>query len=237
MEFLGQRLRHELKYYIHPHEYLTLRGRVSSFLPLDGFSVGSEGYVIRSLYFDGIHDQALYDKSHGIFSREKYRIRTYNGSDKTIKLERKSKYGEYVSKEAASLTRDEYDRILSGDVSFLATSDKPLLVDFHSAVAHRGFRPAVIVEYTREAYVYGPGDVRITFDKRMAAGINSVDLFDHTRRAALEVIQDSRTIMEVKYNEFFPETVRQLVQPDSHQRSAISKYLLCRETSLQHYKL
>lgn len=236
MEFLGKRLRHELKYYIHPHEYMILRGRVSSLLKLDKHSVGSEGYLIRSLYFDGVHDQALYDKSAGIFSREKYRIRTYNGSDGMIRLERKSKYGDYVCKESAKLSRDEYDRILTGDVSFMAGSTDALLIDFYHAVAYRGFRPKVIVEYVREAYLYEAGDVRVTFDKKLSAAVTTTDLFDADRLVAPETILDERTIMEIKYNDFFPETVRQLVQPAAHQRSAISKYLLCRETAFRHYQ-
>jgi hypothetical protein len=203
-------------------------------LSLDPHSVGADGYTIRSLYFDGVYDQALDDKASGIFSREKYRIRCYNGNDRTIKLERKSKYGEYVSKESASMTRAEYERILMGDAAFLEDSDDPLLKDFYTAIVHRGFRPAVIVEYVREAYLYG-GDIRITFDKKLAAGVNTYDLFDPAL-VTLDVLGDARTIMEIKYDGFFPEAVRALVQPESFQRSAISKYLLCREVALRHFK-
>lgn len=220
---------------MHMHEYLTLRQRISTLLPLDAHSNGNEGYVIRSLYFDGIHDQALYDKQDGIFSREKYRIRTYNNSDRTIKLERKSKFGEYVCKEAASLTREQYESIMIGDVSFMKGIENPLIADFHHALTHRGFRATVIVEYTREAYVYDYGDVRITFDKKLAAAVNGTHLFDPSV-ATLDVLNDARTIMELKYNEYLPETVRQLVQPEGQQRSAISKYVLCREIAIRHYK-
>ena len=41
--------------------------------------------------------------------------RQYNGSDKVIKLERKKKYGSWIYKEDAPLTRDEFERILAGD--------------------------------------------------------------------------------------------------------------------------
>jgi len=223
-----------LKYYLHAHEYLALRERVSSLLSLDANSIGSDGYSIRSLYFDGVHNQALEDKAAGIFNREKFRIRAYNGDDRTLKLERKNKYGDYINKESASLTRGEYERILSGDVSFLEGSRQPLLLDFYLAVAHRGFKPTVIVEYVREAYVHW-GDVRITFDKRLSAVVNSVDLFD-PGAVALDVLEDARTIMEIKYDGFLPESARILVQPEAFQRSAISKYLLCREVALRHFK-
>lgn len=234
MKFLDRKLRHEHKYFLHMHEYLTLRGRIAQLLPLDKNSVGDEGYVIRSLYFDGLYDQALYDKQDGIFSREKYRIRTYNYSDQTIKLERKSKFGEYVSKESAALTREQYERIMTGDYDCL-TDDHPLIADFRTALIHRGFRPTVIVQYTRAAYIYEYGDVRVTFDKKLSAVVNGIHLFEDSS-AALDVLQDERTIMELKYNQFFPEHIRQLVQPDGHQKSTISKYVLCREIAIRHHK-
>lgn len=237
MQFLGRKLRHELKYYIHPQEYINLRSRVSTMLSLDGNSDSPDGYGIRSLYFDGPHDHSLYDKTNGIFGREKYRIRIYNGSDQTIKLERKSKYGDYVCKEAARLSRKDYDLILVGDVdqSSLRDTDIPLMKDFYRAITGRGFRPAVIVDYTREAYIYEPGDVRITFDKKLSAGINTYDLFDK-HLVMTEVLDTTRTIMEIKFNAFLPDTIRLLAQPEAHNRSAISKYVLCREVGMRHYK-
>ncbi|MCZ8518244.1 MULTISPECIES: polyphosphate polymerase domain-containing protein [Paenibacillus] len=235
MNFQGKHLRHEFKYYIHPHEYSALRTRLSGVLSLDGHSGSPDGYGIRSLYFDGPQDHSLYDKVNGVFGREKYRIRIYDGSDKTIKLERKSKYGDYVCKEAAGLERAQYDRILAGDASCLRDAEDALLQDFYQALG-RGFRPAAIVDYEREAYVYGPSDVRITFDKKLSAGINTYDMFDEGL-VLLEGLDAARTIMEIKFNAFLPELVRVLVQPQAHQRSAISKYVICRETGMRHFKL
>lgn len=234
MQFLGRKLRHELKYYINPHEYVALRQRISSLLTLDKHSGASDGYCVRSLYFDGPHDHALYDKNNGVFSREKYRIRVYNGSDRVIKLERKSKYGEYVCKESASLSRDVYDRLLVGDGSVLKDATVPLLKDFYMAVEMRGFRPAVIVDYIREAYIYEYEDVRITFDKKLSGAVNTYDLFD-PNLALVEALETGRTIMEVKFNAFLPESVRLLAQPHAHNRSAISKYVICRELGIKHF--
>lgn len=235
MQFLGKKLRHELKYYIHPYEYVTLRQRLSAMLQLDGNSDDKDGYGIRSLYFDGPHNHALYDKVNGIFGRQKFRIRIYNGSDRTIKLERKSKYGEYVCKEAVQLSREEYDRILIGDVSFLLEHNQPLLKDFYRAL-QGGYQPAVIVDYVREAYVYELGDVRITFDKMLSAGINTYDLFDPNLAMTEALDSSTKTIMEIKYNDFLPEAIRLIVRPDAHNRSSISKYVICREVGYRHFR-
>lgn len=235
MQFRGKKLRHELKYYLHGHEYLSLRHRISALMMMDRNSINTEGYNVRSLYFDGTQQHSLYDKNNGVFQREKYRIRIYNGSSDKISLERKSKFGDYITKESAPLTREEYECILRGDVQVLADKEHALLKDFYSALAHRNFRPVVIVEYIREAYVYEPGNVRITFDKRLAAGINTYDLFDH-RLLLEEALPSSLTILEVKFDSFLPERIRQVVQMNAHVRSAISKYVICREVGIKHFK-
>ncbi|GAB2720992.1 polyphosphate polymerase domain-containing protein [Paenibacillus thermoaerophilus] len=227
--------RTEHKYYLHVHDYLSIRSRISAVLPMDSHSIQPDGYCIRSLYFDGPHDHALYDKNNGIFSREKYRIRIYNGSDDVINLERKSKRGDFVCKESVRISREEYERIRAGDCEALKQRDSELLRDFHAALAYRAFRPTAIVDYWREAYVYEYGNVRITFDKKLSSGINTTDLFDE-HLSLQEAIPATRTIMEVKFDSFLPDMIRQLIQPVSHLRSSISKYVICREIRLLHFK-
>lgn len=231
----NRKLRHEMKYYINYFEMHALKSKISTVLSLDKNSKSLEGYYIRSLYFDGIHDHALYDKNDGIFGREKYRIRIYNGDDSIINLERKSKYGDFISKESARLTRDDYDSILRGQYSVLDNRTEPLVRDFYNALQFRLFRPTVIVDYLREAYVFEPGNVRVTFDKELRAGINGVDLFDD-RIIYEEILYPEQVILEVKFDHFLPDLVRQLLQPERFVRSAISKYVLCRERAIQYFK-
>ena len=235
MDFKNRKFRHEMKYYINYIEMHTLKAKVSTVLTLDKNSKTPEGYNIRSLYFDGMHHHALYDKNDGIFGREKYRIRIYNGEDYIINLERKSKYGDYVNKESARLSRADYDSIIQGQYEPLRIRPEPLIQDFYRALQYRLFRPRVIVDYIREAYVFEPGNVRITFDKELRAGINGIDLFDD-RIIYEDILYPEQVILEVKFDDFLPDTIRQLVQPERFVRSAISKYVLCRERTIQYFK-
>lgn len=228
MEFAGKKLRHEMKYFVHHHEAHALRNRIRPALTMDRNSIGSDGYHIRSLYFDNVHETALYDKNNGIFQRKKYRIRIYNKSDKVIKLERKSKYHDYIAKESASMTREEFDRIVNGDYDFMKDSDSPLARDFYFDCKHGFMKPGVVVDYVREAYIYPISDVRITFDKRLKASIQSLDIFD-ADLPMVESIEGPKTIVEVKYNQFLPDFVYGLIQMSAHNRSSISKYVICRE--------
>jgi len=234
MRFQGKKLRTEQKYYLHLHEYLILKRQLSPYLSLDSHSISRDGYNIQSLYFDNMSNSALIDKNEGIFKREKYRIRIYNGSDALISLERKSKFGEYVIKESASLSRGEYDAILAGEYTFLSKRPEELLHQFYIALQTYGYRPVTIVDYWREAYIYPTGNVRITFDKRLSAVVNSTDLFDK-HKTLQETISEHLTILEVKFDTFLPSHIRDLLTLKSHQRSTISKYVICRETVLEHY--
>ena len=234
-DLANKKFRHELKFYIDYVEMHALRAKISQVLTLDKHALHAEGYNIRSLYFDGLTDHALYDKNDGIFGREKYRIRIYNERDTVINLERKSKYGDFISKESAPLSRSEYDAILQWDYTCLRERKEPLVRDFYHALQYRLFKPRIIVDYVREAYVYDLGNVRITFDKELRAGVNGVDLFD-PRIIYEHMLYPEQVILEVKFDQFLPDMVRQLLQPERFVRSAISKYVLCRERSLQYFK-
>lgn len=236
MAFENKHFRHELKYYITQFEMIALRKKISSFLSLDKHATSPDGYNIRSLYFDGMHEHSLYDKNDGIFGREKYRIRIYNEKDTVIKLERKSKYGDYINKEGAPLSRLDYDAILHGDYACLKERPEVLIQDFYRALEFRKFQPRVIVDYTREAYIYELGNVRITFDKELRAGINGIDLFN-PNNVYQEILYPQQVILEVKYDDFLPDVIRQLLQPERLTRSAISKYVLCRERTIQYFKI
>ena len=62
MTLEGRKFRNELKYYLNIRDYFVHRQKVAALLTLDKNSLNEEGYNIRSLYFDGRHDHALYDK-------------------------------------------------------------------------------------------------------------------------------------------------------------------------------
>ena len=124
--------RNEWKYLISVGEKELLRLRMSPFLHLDPHA-DEGGYMIRSLYFDDYWNSAYEEKEAGILMRKKYRIRIYNYSDRSIKLERKKKHGSYIFKESAPLTREEVEKILAGDYEFLLKSQYPLCREFYVA--------------------------------------------------------------------------------------------------------
>lgn len=219
--------RHELKYFINPAELEVLRSRLRPVMKLDSHCKGGRPYIIRSLYFDDIDDSAYYDKMSGVMDRDKYRIRIYRYSDKEIFLERKRKMGDLIQKSSVQITRRLCEQLISGDPRGLQTSSNPLLQDMYVQMRLRLMRPAVIVDYAREAYLHPAENVRITFDLNLKSGLHSQDLFNAELPTVSPHDRDVE-ILEVKFDRYLPEHIAGLLRGVNAERSAVSKYVLCR---------
>ena len=227
-------LRHELKYHITPAELTVLRGVLAPVMQLDPNGNENNEYHIRSLYFDTINDDALEEKIAGVGNRKKYRIRIYNFSDKVIKLECKSKYGDLISKQSVSIPRELAEQLIAGDPDGLQRMRHPLFHDVYREMRTRLLRPAVIVDYVREAYIHQAEEVRITFDKQVRTGLYSVDMFN-PQIPTYPVFDDPVEILEVKFDEFLPGYLQSILSGVTAQRSAISKYTWCRRYENKEY--
>lgn len=217
--------RHELKYLINYHHYTLIKLRLSHLLSQDS-NIESDGtYSVRSLYFDDYHNTAYNDKYAGVLNRSKYRVRLYNMSSQTIHLERKMKSDAYTLKQTAPMTVDDLQCILQGDYEFMLESSHTLLkVFYHECISYM-MRPRVIVEYEREPYIMEAGDVRVTFDKNVRAGMDGFDVLDATM-PMIEVLPTELLIMEVKFTGFLPGILRHVLPPDAADYAAVSKYIL-----------
>jgi len=190
---------------------------------------GADGrYHIRSLYFDDFKNTALFDKQAGVARRKKYRMRIYNYSDEVIKLERKIKLNEYIGKESVRINRSEADRILAGDISFLARSESPLLRAFYLESRLSLLRPALIVDYYREAYIHPMGNVRITFDIGVHTGLGSVAIFDPHLFTAVAV-EEPVVILEIKFDNFLPQAIQGIFPSTIRPRLSIGKFVICKK--------
>lgn len=219
-------LRHELKYLISVSDYYTLKSILEHSLERDENNAGG-GYWVRSLYFDDFNDSALYEKNMGVYQRAKYRIRIYDENESFIRLERKRKYGQKISKEQFVMNKRQYDQLMAGEDAFLMASQNEVAQDFYLKRRMYGLQPKVIVDYQREAYVMHVEDVRITFDKKLSAGTTSFDLFQQPLLHS--IMPEERMILEIKYNKFLPAIVRQSLAAINSEAHALSKYLMCRE--------
>jgi len=226
----GKQYRHELKYIISEGEHKLLSMRVKACLKQDYHaSINGGEYAIRSLYFDDPFDTALWEKSGGVASRDKFRIRIYNLSDSAIKLERKHKEGQYIKKDSVTLSRQDCDEIVRGNLECLRHNESPFAMQFYGIFKANHLRPKVLVDYVREPYVFPAEDVRITFDKDVRTAMRCTDLFNPN--VITYPVWDLRNcmILEIKFNESMPQYVQELLTLGAAERTAASKYVFCRQ--------
>ncbi len=217
--------RHEWKHPIGYSDFLALRSRLAAAMKPDDHAINGR-YEVRSLYFDNLSDKALREKIDGVNCREKFRIRYYNGDTSFLHLEKKSKVNGLCSKEQTDLSAVEARAITEGDLKTLADSQKPLLRELYSKMNWYGLRPKTIVDYTREPFVYAPGNVRITLDYNIRTGMNGTDFLNPD--CVTVPARESMIILEVKWDAFLPSLIRDIVQIPGAHVAAFSKYAACR---------
>lgn len=183
-------------------------------------------YFIRSLYFDNLSDKALREKLDGVNQREKFRIRYYDNDPSLIHLEKKSKMNGLGNKQSANLTAEEAQKIVDGDLEWMIDSGRSLVQELYSKMMSQGLRPMTIVDYTREPFVYAPGNVRVTLDYNIRTGLKCTD-FLNTDCVTVPA-GDAAIILEVKWDEFLPDIIRDAVQLEGRRSAAFSKYAACR---------
>lgn len=228
MQYLGHRLRHEIKYYINDSVYHTLRGRLRTVAGADPNMKEEDGYLISSLYFDDVYHSAMNEKQAGICFRKKYRLRCYNRQDTRINLECKRKYGEYISKDSMAVSRGEYDAMLAGNYDVLMDHPDTVGREVYALHHARLLKPVVAVEYLREAYVLAQGNVRITFDKEISASVNDYDMFSEYYEVK-KVLEPGIMVLEVKFDDYLSDMIYQILKTAMTNKCAISKYVMCRE--------
>lgn len=219
--------RHEYKFLINLGDYYIIQSRLKHIMKLDKHAGENGQYLIRSIYFDDLEDTALFEKISGVDHRKKYRIRFYNGDTSFIRLEKKIKDKGLTAKLKTRITKEECLRIIKGDIDWLNSSNRKLLNELYIRMKSGLYRPKTIVDYVREAYVYFPGNVRVTFDKSIRSGLFSTDIFNKNL-STVETLKPNLLILEVKYDEFIPDIITDIIQTGERRVRSVSKYALCR---------
>ena len=217
--------RHEWKHEITAADRLILASRLSAVARRDGH--GQNGrYEIRSLYFDDLKDTALREKIDGVAKREKFRIRYYGGDASYICLEKKSKWDGLCGKRSVLLSAQEVQALLEGDLDWMPGGGRPLIQELYWKMKSNGLRPKTIVDYTRDAFIFPAGNVRVTLDYNIRTGLGSTNFLNP--HSVTVPAGDAPSILEVKWDEFLPDVIRNAVQLPGRHTSAFSKYAACR---------
>lgn len=220
--------RKELKFLCADSDLIDIENRIKTVMKKDQNQIG-DSYNIRSIYFDDPYNTCFHENSAGIGTRHKYRIRIYNRSDSFIRAEIKTKYRETITKSASELSLKQFNDIMNRSHLSHLIGHNDTLDRYAEAILGKGYCPAAIVEYNRVAYTYQPCNVRITFDKDICAS-HHFDLFFEKDLNAFPVLKPGMHVLEIKYDEFLPAFIEELLSCSSLERTSCSKYYLSRLT-------
>ena len=90
----------------------------------------------------------------------------------------------------------------------------------------QGLRPKTIVDYTREPFVFTAGNVRVTLDYNIRTGLRCTDFLNPD--CVTIPAGNAPIILEVKWDEYLPDIIKDIVQLPSCRSGAFSKYATCR---------
>ena len=223
MEIL-KTFRHEYKYVIPYGDMLELRNKLDEVLTLDR----GGAYVVRSIYFDSPDDKDYYDKQGGEMIRKKLRLRIYDINSDTAKLEIKGKYDYHQLKESLVISKEVAKRIINGEYSDLLMMDNELAKKMY-VLLESGYRPKVIIEYDRAAYITTT-TTRITFDYNIKRS-HDFEKFYTNDINYLELTNPNDVVLEVKFDRFLEPYISKILEKYTNRYQSVSKYVMGREDS------
>ncbi len=214
--------RHEYKYLISGAASRLLKSRLRAFMHRDPHAGPTGQYTIRSLYFDDPCAAAYEEKMSGIKERTKYRIRYYNYDPSVLRLERKEKHGNLTKKTGQTISIADAQVLTDHGMTAL----KGLAEELRQRCLLEGFRPKCLVDYDRTAFVCADGNTRITLDENLRTRPFDTRLFA-SEQAMIPVMEPDQVILEVKFDDFLPGHLADLLADIPKAQIAISKFVLC----------
>lgn len=229
-----QAYRKELKFYCSDADLVDIENCIKTVMKRDDHQDGSF-YNIRSIYFDDPFDICFLENAAGVGVRNKYRIRIYNCQNQLIRAEIKSRYRDTISKSSALLSMTQYESIMNRRNLHLLAGKGEVYEQYLEKILSEAYRPVSIVEYERKAFVYQPCNVRITFDRNIVVSTNYDRFFDENMKS-IPMLPKGVHVLEIKYDEFLPDFIGELLQGKQLKRVSCSKYYLSRQILGRMYK-
>ena len=227
-----KKYRHEFKYFAPEHVLSYLEKRCDALLERDNHTGPDGFYNIKSLYFDDIYDTCYFENENGTDPREKFRIRIYNNNPSRISLELKQKKQGMTLKTSCPISLERVNVIIGGGKPDIKNEDSFLYKKFYSQILSRNLHPVTVVVYDRIPYVYKNGNVRITFDRNIRSGMDFKKFFD-SDLPVRPVLPSSSNLLEVKFDEFLPDYIYEILQTGRLAQTSFSKYYLCRKFNMR----
>lgn len=227
--------RTEWKYICNNTDLDVIALKLKEIMHIDSNSDNDGKYTISSLYFDDYNNSCIYDNDSGLGNRFKWRIRYYNGDTSFIHLEKKEKHNGLCYKRSCKISYEDYNKIINADVYDLVyKTNEQLLKEFCLDIINRLFRPKIIIDYERIAFVEPTTNIRITIDKNITASLE-IDKFLIGNYIKYPIQKINEHVLEVKFDSILPSYIQKAISNSRLNRSTFSKYYLGRVMSERNY--
>ena len=191
---------------------------------------GIDGYIIRSLYFDTVYDDDFFEKLEGVETRRKIRLRIYDPKHDFAMLEMKQKQGASQKKRSLRMSKADAQDLIKGKYEVLLKYEEDFARECYALMHCKCYRPKTIVQYNRKAYIAKENKIRITFDNNIIATETNFDLFSENL-VMYPVLDKFNVVLEVKFNGFLLDYIRQFINSINKSELSVSKYALARQQS------
>lgn len=224
-----KKYRSELKYVCTDYNFELIKNKLSNLLCIDSNSYENGKYIIHSLYFDDYKNTSMKEIDSGDFKRSKWRIRYYNDSNQNLYLEKKEKLFSRCHKRKCKISVEEYNSIINGDVMdiFWKTEEK-LLKEFIIDIINKGFKPKLIIDYERFAFVETITNIRITLDTNISASYD-ISNFLTGDYIKYPIQEKNYNVLEVKFDDILPSYIKNIFNSYNFNQISFSKYYLGRK--------
>lgn len=227
--------RYEFKYLIPERLVPAIRAAALTTSRIDQYAGDDGTYRIRSLYFDTSRFDLFWANDREQADRFKVRVRSYPGKASPVFLEVKRRVHDVIIKTRGMVAASEWQEVLRGGAAARARvlpGARAAVDRFLSVLYRHHLRPAMVVEYEREAYVSDiDAYARLTFDRKIVAQPRETVDAEAEPRLWRSIDNPVRTstlepvcVLELKFERRPPAWMAALVRRLELERRSFSKY-------------
>ena len=137
-------------------------------------------------------------------------------------MERKEKNGSLTRKTGQTISAADAKALTGGQIRELTGLSEEL----QRRCLLEGFRPRCLVDYDRTPFVCHDGNTRITLDENLRTRPFDTELLA-SNQAMIPVLSPDQVILEVKFDDFLPGYLGDILADIPKAQMSISKYVLC----------
>lgn len=222
--------RREIKFMVSASQRVALEKVLSEHMVPDAYGEST----IRNIYYDTADYRLIRRSLEKPVYKEKLRMRSYKtaSGESKVFLELKKKYQSIVYKRRISLSLDDAERYMSGEIEMPDKSQIGREIDYFCKF-YKGLRPSAFICYDRYA-MFGRDDpsFRVTFDRNIRYRTRAMSLSQEPW--GTDILPAGCSLMEVKTAEAIPLWLTKVMSEQHINQVSFSKYgeayqQLCRE--------